>query len=302
MLRTALPPAHTPLVGRTTRFLGAAGLALLVLASTAACGRRSDDSTIEDSDALALREIRAIQHLMLHLRRSDATVHGMADEPLSVDEAAAQLQEWLDDSSPRVRTADDFIAYVASSHPESGDPIELEFPDGTRERMGPWLSRDLLDYRHPKPDYEPPIPDLPLPDAEIRAALELVETSEFEFVVHTGPEGSVETVYDGLRFSRMLRRKWDWLGHGMQDFDEWLAEIGASSFKSTIPYEVELAPGNRVPFEAWLMREMARRAEELEQAKAAEREAQQEAEAAQATDDEPDPEFHDDGEDEDDAE
>lgn len=284
MLRTPLPPSHTQAVSPPTRTLGALGVALALLASVSACRRSEGDSAIEESDALSLREIRAIQHLMLFLRGTEGTVHGADDEPMTTEQAATAFEGRLEDAGDRVRSAEDFIAYIASSNPETGVAVEIEFEDGTRQSMGPWLSGELLVYRYPKPITDPPIPDLPPPDAEIRLALEIVENSGLDFISHTGPKGETETIYDGLRFSRMLNRKWDWLGHGMQDFDEWIGEIGASSFKSTIPYEVEIEPGNRVPFEPWLRREMARRADEEEQAKAAEEKAEL-AELAETTGD-----------------
>jgi len=59
------------------------------------------------------------------------------------EEARRHLLHKLDSAGDRIRTAEDFINYIASESSESGITYYVQFADGTRVEAGIWL-RDQL--------------------------------------------------------------------------------------------------------------------------------------------------------------
>ncbi|MCA9692199.1 MAG: hypothetical protein KC636_21550 [Myxococcales bacterium] len=89
---------------------------------------------------------------------------------------------------------------------------------------------------------------------EIRRALDIVEASDFRFVV---VKGERETLYSGAGFMQMLEGKTRWLGSDIKDFDDWLKQIGTTTFWNRHPYRVRMPSGHEVLFNEWIRRELA---------------------------------------------
>jgi hypothetical protein len=62
-------------------------------------------------------------------------------------EAAAHLRMKLGKAGDRVKTAEDFIAGIASKSYLSGKPYQIKLPDGTVQPAGPWLTQALARHR-----------------------------------------------------------------------------------------------------------------------------------------------------------
>jgi hypothetical protein len=62
-------------------------------------------------------------------------------------EAQAHLQEKLDSSGNLIRTADDFIAYIASKSLITGEPYQVRLADGTQVNAEIWLRDKLAEMK-----------------------------------------------------------------------------------------------------------------------------------------------------------
>lgn len=67
------------------------------------------------------------------------------------NEAAAHLRMKLGKAGSRVKTAEDFIAGVASKSYLSGKPYQIKLADGTVRPAGPWLTEALARHRKATP-------------------------------------------------------------------------------------------------------------------------------------------------------
>jgi len=95
---------------------------------------------------------------------------------------------------------------------------------------------------------------------EIDAALNIVERSDFKFLVRKGKgkgKKAEERRYNGLAFAEMLRFKTKWLGSDITDFKTWMHEIGRGVFFSGKAYIVKLPDGQELEFAKWLANELA---------------------------------------------
>lgn len=89
----------------------------------------------------------------------------------------------------------------------------------------------------------------------VRRALELVRTSDYDFVALKG--GGASRRYSGADFATMLETKTRWLGRGLDDLPTWLDQIGARTFFGGRQYLVRLPNGRELNFRAWIEAEIA---------------------------------------------
>lgn len=89
----------------------------------------------------------------------------------------------------------------------------------------------------------------------VRRALDLVRTSDYDFVAVRGDRSSRR--YSGLDFAAMLETKTRWLGRGIDDLSTWLDQIGGKTFFGARQYLVRLPNGRELNFRAWLEAELA---------------------------------------------
>lgn len=99
---------------------------------------------------------------------------------------------------------------------------------------------------------------------EIARAIEVVRTSDYDFVVRKGkaprkkkPEDDTARRFDGFDFAATLESKTRWLGRGVTDLPTWLDEIGSGTFFSGDAYLVRLPDGRELTFRLWLLEEIA---------------------------------------------
>jgi len=99
---------------------------------------------------------------------------------------------------------------------------------------------------------------------EIARAIEVVRTSDYDFVVRKGkaprklkPEDDTAKRFDGFDFAATLESKTKWLGRGFTDLPTWLDEIGSGTFFSGDAYLVRLPDGRELTFRLWLLEEIA---------------------------------------------
>ena len=99
---------------------------------------------------------------------------------------------------------------------------------------------------------------------EIARAIEVVRTSDYDFVVRKGkaprkkkPEDDTARRFDGFDFAATLESKTRWLGRGVTDLPTWLDEIGSGTFFSGDAYLVRLPDGRELTFRLWLLEELA---------------------------------------------
>jgi hypothetical protein len=60
----------------------------------------------------------------------------------------------------------------------------------------------------------------------------------------------------------MLRSKWDWIGYDLVELEPWLDAIATRSFKTRLPYRVELAGGTLGELRPWLDERLQERGSE----------------------------------------
>lgn len=89
----------------------------------------------------------------------------------------------------------------------------------------------------------------------VRRALDLVRTSDYDFVAVKGDRSSRR--YNGLDFAAMLESKTRWLGRGIDDLPTWLDQIGGETFFGARQYLVRLPNGRELNFRAWLEAELS---------------------------------------------
>ena len=65
-------------------------------------------------------------------------------------DAADHLRGKLGHAGGKVKTAEDFIAGVASKSSVSGEPYKVKLSDGKEIETGPWLSEVLARHRNKK--------------------------------------------------------------------------------------------------------------------------------------------------------
>ena len=82
----------------------------------------------------------------------------------------------------------------------------------------------------------------------------LFETGANDVIV---VKGERETLYSGAGFMQMLEGKTRWLGSDIKDFDDWLKQIGTTTFWNRHPYRVRMPSGHEVLFNEWIRRELA---------------------------------------------
>ena len=100
---------------------------------------------------------------------------------------------------------------------------------------------------------------------EIARAIEVVRTSDYDFVVRKGkaprkkknPEDDPAKRFNGVDFAATLENKTRWLARGITDLPTWLDEIGSGTFFSGDAYLVRLPDGRELTFREWLLEEIA---------------------------------------------
>ena len=95
------------------------------------------------ADAAAQAEI---DYLLRFVESSDSRFIRAGTE-YPPKEAAAHLRMKLGKAGDRVKTAEDFIAGIASKSYLSGKPYQIKQPDGTVRPAGPWLTQALARHR-----------------------------------------------------------------------------------------------------------------------------------------------------------
>lgn len=167
-------------------------------------------------------------------------------------------------SSPRVPLALACLAAAAcSGEPDDGrrrEPMATPLPSD-----GPIATARMV--REPAPDAgertddaepSPPLPERPPIDPEIERALDLIRSSGRRFFAQPEEADGAATEYTAEQFASMLGTKWDWIGYDIVTLDPWLDEIATRSFKTDLPYQVELEDGRRIELRGWLDRALAR--------------------------------------------
>ena len=102
-----------------------------------------------------------------------------------------------------------------------------------------------------------PLPERAPVDPAIEQTLELISSSGLRFYVPDDDPETRPTEYTAEQFASMLSQKWDWVGYDLVTLEPWLDEIATSSFKTQLPYLVELDKGRRVALRPWLDRQLA---------------------------------------------
>ncbi len=235
-----------------------------------ACGDKSieqrkaeDEARVEaqfghmDPSRRPMTEAAKIEQLVELVRDSGHTFIRNGEE-YSSTEAADHLMMKLEKAGDRVHTAEEFIGEIASRSSITGAPYHLRTADGSKFVTRDWLLRRLGELEA-RPKHESERPKAPSPRAkaptapvpvDIEYALEVVADSGLRFVVVDAEKEP--TVYEARNFSRLLRRKWRWIGSDIDVLETWLDEIATRSYKTDLPYQVELEGGRRVQLRPWL--------------------------------------------------
>ena len=103
--------------------------------------------SLHSADAAAQKEI---DYLLQFVEKSDCRFIRSGTE-YSPKEAADHLRMKLGKAGNRVKTAEDFIAEVASKSYLSGQPYQIKLPNGTVQPAGPWLTQALTRQRESAP-------------------------------------------------------------------------------------------------------------------------------------------------------
>jgi hypothetical protein len=248
---------------------------LIAVLAASACGDRSLEKRKEVERAAiearigerashpgVLTETEKVELLIERVRASGHTFVRNDKEHSSKD-AAEHLTMKFEAAGDRIKTAQEFIKDVASRSSLSGKPYFLRTADGTEHLTRDWLSAQLREIEKPPPrpvdaasagegEATPSATQEPTVERviDVEFVLHLIEESELTF--YALKEEKEPTKYNSGEFSRMLRRKWSWLGPDIEQLDPWLDEIATRSFKSNLPYEVRLANEQRVELRPWL--------------------------------------------------
>lgn len=94
------------------------------------------------SESSQLTEKQKINFLLEELERSNLRFIRNGDE-YTAREAKEHMLKKLDYAGDRVRTAEQFISYIATKSSLSGKPYYVLFPDGKKIESGKWLSEKL---------------------------------------------------------------------------------------------------------------------------------------------------------------
>lgn len=97
-----------------------------------------------------LKEQNKIDYLLGQVKRSSATFLRNRGEH-TASRAASHLARKLRFAGKRVQTAREFIVGIASKSEESGEPYEIRWPDGRRQRLAEWLTARLTVYEKEHP-------------------------------------------------------------------------------------------------------------------------------------------------------
>lgn len=217
-----------------------------------------------------------IQALIATVRKSEHVfVHDGIERtgPATAD----KLQLLLERDPTGVRSAREFIERIAAPERTDEDPdhVRVAKDDATPARHWYLVRLAELEGRPP-----PPMPPEEEREAQVHArrllildALALVERSSLRFVAPPRPTGTKAGVpkagkpkgatagpkrkpkrkeYSGPQFADMLRKKWEFLGADIEDFDTFLDEIASDSFASMVRYRVILDDGREDDFGEWL--------------------------------------------------
>lgn len=208
-------------------------------------------------EARPMTEAEKIERLIDLVRDSGHTFIRNGQEHTS-QEAAEHLSMKLERAGDRVRTAEEFIAGVATRSSMSGQLYRLRTADGTDYATRDWLVAQLQAMEKPAPsiarDRDPETRPAPAPRVvntiDVDFALSVVENSKLAFLAPH--EDAEPTVYTAREFARMLARKSTWLGPDLHELEPWLDEIATRSFKTDLPYQVRLDGGEVAEFRPWL--------------------------------------------------
>jgi len=96
------------------------------------------------------------------------------------------------------------------------------------------------------------LPDRPRADPDIERALDIISASGLRFVDPPSDPDARPNEYTAEQFAAKLRTKWDWIGYDLTELDPWLDEIATRSFRTNLPYQIELANGTTGELRAWL--------------------------------------------------
>lgn len=217
-----------------------------------------------DEGARPLTESEKIEKLIEAVRESGHTFIRNGQEHGS-SEAADHLSMKLEKAGDRVRTAEEFIAGIASRSSMTGKPYMLRTGDGTEYRTRDWLLSHLRELNKPpvlantagppsSDGAKQPGPHIQV-NIDIEYALSLIEESELSF--HSVKDGERNATYTSGEFARMLRRKSSWIGSDIEDLDPWLDEIASRSFKSDEAYLVTVTEGRDLELRPWLDEKLA---------------------------------------------
>jgi hypothetical protein len=256
----------------------AAPLALAWALGLAACGEKSLEQRKQEERALLdaqfahvapearpMSEAEKIERLVDLVRESGHTFIRNGQEHDS-HEAAEHLSMKLERAGDRVHTADDFIAGIATRSSLSGQLYQLRTADGTEYATRDWLVAQLQAMEKPPPPTAsdpvegPNAAPVPAPRVvttiDIDFSLSVIESSGLGFLAPH--EDKAATHYTAGEFARMLRRKSKWLGPDLNELDPWLDEIASRSFKTDLPYQVQLEGGEVVELRPWLDEQLAK--------------------------------------------
>jgi hypothetical protein len=261
------------------------------LLAAAACGQenprileskeavRGGVSPRVDDDA----EPAKIRALIKLVRESEHTFV-MAGIERSGSAAADRLKLELDRDVAGVRSAREFIDRIAAP--------EREGAAADRVTVGPeevvpahqWFVARLSELEgrpiappHPaEEDDDPGRAPATQGNLRILDALLLVERSGLKFVAPprkpmakpvatpedpsaVGKRKPKRKEYTSREFADMLRKKWEFLGADIDDFETFMDEIGSDSFATMEPYLVIREDGTEEQFRDWLEAELAKR-------------------------------------------
>jgi uncharacterized protein DUF5329 len=114
-----------------------ARLFAVVLLAAAATARAGNPSAIEDARIEYLLSVVGSLHDAQFIR--NGTVYDSAA-------AVSHMRTKLRAAGSRVRTAEDFVRYCASTSSISGRPYEIRFPDGRVLSSADFLRQKLLEF------------------------------------------------------------------------------------------------------------------------------------------------------------
>lgn len=245
---------------------------VLVLAATLVAGCGSPNPRIVESTEKAqpapprrdgpMTEADKIRALVEVVRASELTFVQNGEVHTGA-EAAAALEYRLHRVAAGLPTAKLFIERIGSGLLRAKHPDIVRLEDGTEVPLRDWLLGQLerLERAGSAPEQGEPAEPESAAAPSILDALRVVERSGLRFVAppRTTAKGEIKgkrKEYSSTEFSGMLRKKWEFLGKGVEDFDTFIEVIATDALSSLEPYRVVHEDGTEEEFRPWLLREL----------------------------------------------